>query len=428
MSRNDRNNHGGRQSGRGGSNNQDSRNSYQGGRDSRDSNQGGRRSFGGGGRGRGGGGRNKSFDPTHVIMKSQTAVQEVVEEVVYENTHQFNDFQIVDTLKDNIEARGYKTPTPIQDQIIPHILDGRDVVGIANTGTGKTAAFLIPLLNKVLLDPQEKVLIITPTRELALQIRDELRLFTENMRIYSTLCIGGASIHRQIDHLRRGQSFVIGTPGRIKDLNQRGRLNFNQFSNIVLDEVDRMLDMGFVHEIKEIINSLPKDRSSLFFSATMTNNVKDVMRDFLNDPIFISVKTQETSHNVHQDIVRTQGRAKVDVLHDLLVQESFQKVLVFGRTKHAADRLTRTLQERGIKANAIHGNKSQGQRERALKQFKNNHVQVLIATDVVARGVDIKNVTHVINFELPESHEVYVHRIGRTGRAGSKGIALTFVD
>lgn len=420
MSRNDRNNRGGRNSGRGGSNNQGR--SFGG---NRNSNQGGRR---GGYGGRRGGGRNKTFDPTHVILESQAAPVEVVEKEVYQNTHQFNDFKIVDTIKDNIEARGYKTPTPIQDKIIPPILEGRDVVGIANTGTGKTAAFLIPLLNKVLLDHNEKVLIITPTRELALQIRDELRLFTQNMRVYSTLCIGGASIHRQIDNLRRGQSFVIGTPGRIKDLNQRGRLNFNQFSNIVLDEVDRMLDMGFIHEIKEIINSLPQHRSSLFFSATMTKNVKDVMRDFLRDPVYISVKTQDTANNVYQDIVRTGGKAKLDVLHDLLIREEFQKVLVFGRTKHAADRLTRNLKDRGIRANAIHGNKSQGQRERALKQFKNNHVQVLIATDVVARGVDIKNVTHVINYELPESYESYIHRIGRTGRADSKGVALTFVD
>jgi len=395
---------------------------------------GGGRSFGGnrggGNRGRGGrGGFNQAtFDPSRLIIQAGLQAPEVVEKEEYQATHQFNDFDISDKLKSNIARRGYVTPTPIQDQIIPHIIEGRDVVGIANTGTGKTAAFLIPLLDKVINNDNEKVLIIAPTRELALQVQDELRSFSDGLRIFSTLIIGGASMGRQLDSLRRGQHFVIGTPGRIKDLNQRGKLRFEQFTNIVLDEVDRMLDMGFVHEIREIIDALPQDRQSLFFSATMTDRVRQIMKGFLHDPISISVKTQDTSVNVKQEIVKIKGRSKVDVLHDLLITEDFTKVLVFGRTKHGTEKLSQELQNRGFKVNAIHGNKSQGQRQRALRQFRDDQVQALIATDVIARGLDIDNVSHVINYDLPESYEDYIHRIGRTGRADKVGVALTFVE
>jgi len=418
-------------------------NSRSGGSNFRSRNSGGGRSFssrggssfgnrnrGGGNRGRGGrGGFNQAtFDPSRMIIQAGLNKPEIIEKEEYQATHQFNDFDISDHLKENIASRGYETPTPIQDQIIPHIIEGRDVVGIANTGTGKTAAFLIPLLDKVINNSNEKVLIIAPTRELALQVKDELRSFSEGMRVFSTLVIGGSSIGRQIDSLRRGQHFVIGTPGRIKDLNQRGKLKFHEFTNIVLDEVDRMLDMGFVHEIREIIDALPRDRQSLFFSATMTDRVRQIMRGFLVDPISISVKTGDTSANVQQEIVKIKGRSKIDVLHDLLRTENFDKVLVFGRTKRGAERITKELLDRGLKVNAIHGNKSQGQRQRALKQFRNDQVQALIATDVIARGLDIDDVTHVINYDLPESREDYIHRIGRTGRADKVGTALTFVE
>lgn len=383
------------------------------------------RNFSRGGRG---GKKQATFDPSHVIFQAKNQPIQTVEKEEYQIEYLFSDFNISTLLKKNIAQRGYLEPTPIQDQVIPHILANRDVVGIANTGTGKTAAFLIPLLNKVIENRHEKVLIIAPTRELALQVRDELRSFSQGLNVYSTLCIGGSAIGRQIDSLRRGQDFVIGTPGRIKDLNQRGKLRFDQFSNIVLDEVDRMLDMGFVHEIREIINSLPKERQSLFFSATMTDRVQDIMQGFLTDPVQISVKTQEAATNVEQDIVKIKGRSKIDVLHDLLITDAFEKVLVFGRTKRGTENLSRSLQDRGFKANAIHGNKSQGQRQRALRQFRENQVNILIATDVVARGLDIEDVTHVINYDLPESYETYIHRIGRTGRANKKGTALTFVD
>lgn len=369
-----------------------------------------------------------TFDPTRVVLKSQQQAPQKVAAPQEKVEHQFTDFEIADKLKQNILSRGYTTPTPIQDQIIPHILKNRDVVGIANTGTGKTAAFLIPLIDKVLKNYNQRVLIIAPTRELAIQVRDELRSFSNDLMITSTVCIGGSSINRQIESLKRKQDFVIGTPGRIKDLNQRGKLRFDQFNVIVLDEVDRMLDMGFVHEIGQIIEKLPKNRQSLFFSATMTDRVQNIMQGFSHHPVQISTKTQEVSLNVRQEIIKLNGRSKIELLHDLLITSDFEKVLVFGRTKHGAEKLKRELVKRGFKVDAIHGNKSQGQRQRALQSFRKNQVQALIATDVVARGLDIDDVTHVINYDLPESYETYIHRIGRTGRANHTGTALTFVD
>jgi len=364
-------------------------------RDSRNSNYGGGR--------RGGGRRQATFDPSDFVLSlgDQTPVEVKNEE--YDSQNHFGDFAISNELKLNIADRGYETPTPIQDQIIPYILEGRDVVGIANTGTGKTAAFLIPLIHKVLEGNNERVLIITPTRELAIQIRDELSSFVKGMSIHATILIGGSNIHRQMDALRRNPKFVIGTPGRIKDLNQRGKLRFNLFTNIVLDEVDRMLDMGFVHEISQIIDSLPQNRSSLFFSATMTDAVKKIMSGFLTNPVHISVKTQDTGLNIKQEIIKIGDKPKIDILHELLVSDECEKVLVFGRTKFGAQKLTKVLKDRGHKVDAIHGNKSQGQRQRALQQFKDNRINVLIATDVIARGVDISDVTHVINYDLPES-------------------------
>jgi len=389
-----------------------------------------RRGFSSNFRRRGRGGRGQAtFDPSHLIIQSGINKQaELVEKVEYQPSNQFNDFALSDQLKKNIASRGYTSPTPIQDQIIPHILEGRDVVGIANTGTGKTAAFLLPLLNKVLNNNNEKVLIIAPTRELALQVRDELMAFSRGMRIFSTLVIGGASIGRQIESLKRGQHFVIGTPGRIKDLNQRRKIRFEDFTNIVLDEVDRMLDMGFVHEIREIIKCLPQDRQSLFFSATMTPRVQEIMKGFLTDPVSVTIKSRDTSTNVTQEIVKIKGREKIEVLHELLKTDGFDKVLVFGRTKRGTEKISMELKNRGFKADAIHGNKSQGQRQRALRDFKENYLQILVATDVISRGLDIDNVSHVINFDLPESYEDYIHRIGRTGRADKTGVALTFID
>ena len=375
------------------------------------------------------GGKNKYSNKGSYInplMFVKRALDEADVPYVPENT--FADFPLDKALLNNIQSHGFNKPTAIQDQALLPVLEGKDLVGIANTGTGKTAVFLLPLLTKVAKDRSQRVLIVTPTRELAAQIQDEFNLFSKSMEIYSTLCIGGASLSTQARQLSRQPSFVIGTPGRIMDLQKRRKLNLTQYTNVVLDEVDRMLDMGFINDIKHIVSFLPKIRQSLFFSATLPEATKAVMRTFLTDPVMVSVKTGETAQNVDQDIVQTRGRDKIDVLHDLLIKQEFQKVLVFGRTKYGVNKLEKSLLQRGFKAAAIHGNKTQAQRQRSLNMLKNNEVQVLLATDVASRGLDIENVTHVINFNAPESYEDYVHRIGRTGRAGKKGVALTFVD
>ncbi len=341
----------------------------------------------------------------------------------------FSEFPLADKLQRNIQEHGYSHPTQIQEQTIPHLLNGRDVIGVAHTGTGKTAAFLIPLVHKVFLDKNERVLIVTPTRELAMQITEELRAFIKGMDLEVVLCIGGSNMERQEKKLHHNPHFVIGTPGRLRDLIERRRLNLNLFHNIVLDEVDRMVDIGFIRDVKYFISLLPPKRQSLFFSATISGKVTEILRDFVTDPVTVSIKQQDTSENVDQNIIRVNGsNAKVDTLHDLLTQNGFDKVLIFGRTKWGIEKLTRDLLTRGFKAAAIHGNKTQGQRQRALEQFKNNDVHILLATDVASRGLDIENVTHVINYDAPESYDDYVHRIGRTGRAGKKGTALTFVE
>lgn len=365
----------------------------------------------------------KHIDARLFVQKAQE-----VQEDVYTPTHLFTDFAVHPQLKANIVERGYTTPSPIQDQIIPHILDGKDVVGIANTGTGKTAAFLIPLIDKLIKNRQEKMLIVAPTRELAVQIEDEFLLFSKSLMLSSVICIGGANMRRQVMAIRKRPNVVIGTPGRLKDLINRRDLHIHDFKTVVLDEVDKMMDMGFIQDIKFLISHLSKDRQSLFFSATISPQVAPLMQQFLKNPVSVSVKKQETAKNVDQDIIRVNGRNKVDLLHDLLIQKEFSRVLIFARTKRGVDKLGKSLHERGFNLMAIHGNKSQNQRQKALDLFKQGKLQLLLATDVAARGLDIQDVSHVINFDTPESYEDYIHRIGRTGRANKKGVALTFVD
>jgi superfamily II DNA/RNA helicase len=343
--------------------------------------------------------------------------------------HSFATFNIDARLKKNIATKGYVAPTPIQDRVIPHILHGKDVVGIANTGTGKTAAFLIPLINKVLLNQNERILIVVPTRELAIQINQELKGFTPMMGIFSVCCVGGAPIGIQIRELKHKNQFVIGTPGRIKDLIERRVLDLSKTNTVVLDEADRMLDMGFINDMRFLMTKMPSLRHTLFFSATLSADIQKLIHEFLRDPVSISVKTQETSSSVDQDIVRmAPGQDKFAALGNLLKQhEEFKKVLIFGRTKHGVEKLAVALARDGFKAESIHGNKSHSQRQRALTAFKEGKIQALIATDVAARGLDIADVTHVINFDIPASYEDYVHRIGRTGRGNKKGKALTFI-
>ena len=369
-------------------------------------------------------GKGDHIDISRFINKA--VITEQVEHFVPE--HNFADFALDERLKQNIAKKGYVTPTPIQDKAIPHLLRGLDVVGIANTGTGKTAAFLIPLINKMLLDASERVLIVVPTRELALQIETEWLGFTAGLRLYSVSCVGGASIGWQISNLARQHQVVIGTPGRLKDLIERGKLRLENYATVVLDEADRMLDMGFINDIRFMVAKMPQPRHTLFFSATMSAEIRGLIKEFLTEPVLISVKTGETSAAVEQDVVRIgRGQDKLQVLQDLLRQPDFSKVLVFGRTKHGVERLARTLKEAGFKAESIHGNKNQNQRQKALALFKEHHANILVATDVAARGLDIAGVSHVINYDLPATYEDYVHRIGRTGRAGKRGKALTFV-
>jgi ATP-dependent RNA helicase RhlE len=372
--------------------------------------------------------------PTGELMQAIRAVEIISDarnsqpEEAYAPKNGFLDFEIVQQLKDNIAAKEYLIPTPIQDQTIEHILNGQDVIGIANTGTGKTAAFLIPLINKVFLNKSERVLIVAPTRELALQTQEELRDFSKGLGIRSVLCIGGMSMWMQKNELKQNVNFVIGTPGRLKDLIGERSLNLSLFHNVVLDEADRMVDIGFINDIKYFISLLPQNRQSLFFSATISGKVKEILNAFVKNPITVSVEKQATAENVEQRVIKVEKHLKIDKLHDLLAQDGFEKVLVFGRTKWGMQKLTDELIRRGIRAAVIHGNKSQGQRQRALEQFKNNQISVLIATDVASRGLDIPDVSHVINYDMPATIEDYTHRIGRTGRAGKSGVALTFVE
>lgn len=366
----------------------------------------------------------KKFDPSIFVKK----VEETTLAPVYVSTHKFADFNVSEQIKRNIADRGYINPTPIQDKVIPMLLEGKDVVASANTGTGKTAAFLIPLIHKVLVKEISRVLIIAPTRELASQIQGEFNIFKQRTILNSILCIGGSSINFQIRQLARNPAFVIGTPGRLIDLEGSNIIDFGSFDAIVLDEVDTMFDMGFISDIKYVISKLPKKRQSLFFSATIPLKVKDVIDSFLINPVTVNVRTRQSAENVNQDIIKVTPSEKTDVLHDLLVKPEFKKVIIFSRTKRATDKLSMELKDRGFKVASIHGNRTQEQRRKSLELFKDNRISILLATDIVARGIDIEDVSHVINFDLPQTHEDYIHRIGRTGRANKIGQAITFVE
>lgn len=387
----------------------------------------GNRRPGGFSRGRSGGraGMGEHINPSRFINKA-VVTKEIT---VFTPEHAFTDFDILPVLKQSIVAKGYVTPTPIQDQAIPHVLKNVDVLGIANTGTGKTAAFLIPLINKILLNPKEQVLIVVPTRELAIQIDQEFREFSRGLKLFSVCCVGGMSISNQIRDLRYKNHFIIGTPGRLRDLIDHKKIFLNDFQTIVLDEADRMLDMGFVNEMRYIMAGMPKQRQTLFFSATLSPEIEKLIQEFLKEPVKISVKTGDTAKNVDQDVVKVKpGANKLDVLHDLLNQKEFNKVIIFGRTKHGVERLSNLLVQKGLKSESIHGDKTHGKRQQALRAFKDNHVQILVATDVAARGLDIADISHVINYDLPATYDDYVHRIGRTGRGDKTGKALTFID
>jgi len=386
--------------------------------------------FGGGSRrpsyGRRAGG---SFGTRHNGIEERLFINKAkdVEVDTYVAKHTFADFNLHPELLKNITFKGYKIPSPIQDQAIPTVMTGKDVVGVANTGTGKTAAFLLPLIMKILANPGHKVIVLAPTRELAQQIETEFRAFAFGMRLFSVIAVGGMPIYRQMRDLERGFSIVIGTPGRVKDLIERGNIKMEKFGSIVLDEADRMLDMGFIDDIRSILKEMPKERQSLFFSATMPPEIKALCATFLREPAHISVKTRDTASNVDQDVVRVHPSERIEKLHELLKTTDFKKVLIFREMKRHVEDLGVELRKRGFKALSLHGDMRNRERMSAVRSLTTGEAQVVVATDVAARGIDIKDITHVINYDVPKDYETYVHRVGRTGRGSSKGTALTFV-
>ncbi|MSP31511.1 MAG: DEAD/DEAH box helicase [Pseudolabrys sp.] len=348
----------------------------------------------------------------------------------------FNDFGLVEPITRALVDEKYVTPTPIQTQTIPIVLQGRDVIGIAQTGTGKTAAFALPILHHLhtkRLRPEKKscrVLVLSPTRELSGQISDSFRAYGRHMRpLAVALAIGGVPINRQIRSLAHGVEVLVATPGRLIDLVNQRALTLNQVEILVLDEADRMLDMGFIHDIKRIVAMLRKERQTLFFSATMPQEITRLADAMLRDPARVAVTPPaSTVDRVEQRVILTDKSAKPNLLVEVLKTEKTDRVLVFTRTKHGADKVVRALQKTGFAAEAIHGNKSQNQRERVLADFRDGKLRILIATDIAARGIDVDGVSHVVNYDLPNIPESYVHRIGRTARAGADGIAISFCD
>lgn len=373
---------------------------------------------------RGGGRKIPTFDPSKFV---NTNPAQKVEEV-YSPKHTFETLGLSPDTVQAVHAMGITVPSPIQDQIIPHILRGRDVIGLAETGTGKTAAFLIPLIERLRKRTEKQVLVLTPTRELALQIEQEFIKLTKGMNMRSVTCVGGTNIRPQIKALKGRNDIVVGTPGRIKDLLDRRVLRMDHMSAIVLDEADRMLDMGFIHDMRYILKEAPDERRTLFFSATLDKTTEKLVGEFLKDPITVSVKKKDVTDSIVQDIVTYESDKKFDTLLTLLGKQEYRRVIIFGAMKHSVERLAKDLAQFGVTAESIHGNKSHGQRQRSLNKFKSGNARVLVATDVAARGIHVDNVSHVINYDLPQTFEDYVHRIGRTGRGEQKGIALTFVQ
>lgn len=366
-----------------------------------------------------------SINPALFVKKAVEAKNEVE----YVSTHTFESFPVDKKIIESLVKKGYSVPTPIQDKTIVPVLEGKDVVGIANTGTGKTAAFLIPLIHMLLQNQNEKVLIMVPTRELATQIYGEFVSLAHGLKLHSTVCVGGVYIGKQIRDLKYQTHILIGTPGRIKDLIERKALNLSSYTKLVLDEADRMLDMGFIADMRSIISKMPTQHQTLFFSATLSDEIKKVIGEFLKNPEMISVKNGETSHYVDQDIVEYSHKdEKIDTLHTILLKKEVSKAIIFGKTKHGVEALRESLQMRGVEAVSLHGDKNFSKRQHALAQFKTNKVSVLVATDVAARGIDVRDISHVINYDIPATYDDYVHRIGRTGRGGDRGTALTFVE
>lgn len=342
----------------------------------------------------------------------------------------FSDLNIIQPILNAIDSAGYESPTEIQRQSIPLVLEGDDMIGCAQTGTGKTASFAIPILQLLHGKPKQnkaiRTLIITPTRELAVQIDDNFKLYSKNLKLKSLAIFGGVSQNKQVGSIKNGVDILIATPGRLLDLMSQGIIKLNQIEILVLDEADRMLDMGFVNDIKKILKKVPEERQTLFFSATMPKSIRKFANTILNHPKEINVTPVSSTAETIQQSVYFAEKAEKELLLVKLLKENAERTLVFTRTKHGANRLVKKLEKSKILSAAIHGNKTQNARQRALNDFKDNKIQVLIATDIAARGIDIDMLSNVINYELPNVPETYVHRIGRTGRAGKEGVARSF--
>ena len=345
----------------------------------------------------------------------------------------FSELRLIAPLERALKEQNYKTPTPIQAKTIPHAIEGKDILGCAQTGTGKTAAFALPMLDFLGGDMRPtrpgrpQALVLAPTRELAIQIGDSMRVYGKHLKLRTVLVFGGVNQQTQVRDMRRGAHILVATPGRLLDLMQQGHIQLGDLEVFVLDEADRMLDMGFLPDIQRVISKLPNDRQSLFFSATMPPKIVDLANQLLFNPISVNVTPKQTSvKSIKQKIVYCERAEKTGLLHDVLREENVERAIVFTRTKRGANVVAKKADKVGIATAVIHGNKSQSARQKALAAFRTKKVRVLVATDVAARGIDIDNITHVINYDLPNEPESYVHRIGRTGRAGAKGIAISF--
>lgn len=370
--------------------------------------------------------KKSTLNPSLLVKKAtQAAIK------VYQSERMIKDLPISPNLKECLISKGFKRPTEIQDRTLESLLAKKDLLGIAQTGTGKTGAFLIPIIEQLLEHKQKNfALVMVPTRELATQVEEEFQSMSKGLGIYSACFIGGTNINKDISTLRRTSHVIIGTPGRLLDLYNRKNLDLGRFNTLVLDEFDRMLDMGFVHDVKRIMGSMHKRKHTLLFSATLDKTQEALIGDILVNPVTVKVSSGDTTgDHIDQDIIRMkQGEDKFKVLMEMVSDDEFKKVLLFEETKHKAKRLCEKLNKSGIESDQIHGNKSQNARQKALNSFKQGNIRVLVATDVAARGIDVSDITHVINYQVPMTFDSYIHRIGRTGRAGKTGKAFTFVD
>lgn len=375
---------------------------------------------------KGSNGRKKStLDPKRLVSDAKVSKQEK-----YVAQKSFQELPLHPALQQTLTKKGFQFPTEIQEKTLVSILEGNDLLGIAQTGTGKTGAFIIPMIQQMMKSHQKEFgLVVVPTRELATQVEQEFKSMTKGLKLYSHCFIGGTNLQKDLQQLNRKAHIVIATPGRLLDLVQRKAIDLRAFNTLVLDEFDRMLDMGFINDVQRIIQLMRNRQQTLLFSATLAKSQKPLIQEILTTPKMVKVSNGEsTGENVIQDVIKLESdESKLDVLCDILNSEGVDKIILFEETKRRVDKLTKQLNKRGIVSREIHGDKSQNARQKALNAFKKGHVKVLVATDVAARGIDVDDVTHVINYQVPQSYDTYIHRIGRTGRAGKVGRAFTFV-